>query len=95
MKNIKNIIYNKYYITIIMKLKTKNIKNEGSAYILKLLQTFNIKETLNAKYITNIMEFYNNDELIEKLEFEINEIWYESFPEDRPKTRKPRTTKNK
>lgn len=32
-------------------------------------------------------------EAIEKLEFEINEIWYGFYPEDRPKTRKPRKTK--
>jgi hypothetical protein len=34
-------------------------------------------------------------ELMEQLESEINEIWYESFSEDLPKTRKPRTPKNK
>ena len=34
-------------------------------------------------------------ELIEQLEHEVNEIWYDSFPEDQPKTRKPRTPKNK
>lgn len=47
-----------------MKLKTKNIKNDSTSYILKLMQTFNIKETLNVKYITNLMEFYDNDILI-------------------------------
>jgi len=34
-------------------------------------------------------------ELIERLEFEINEIWYNTYPDDRPKIRKPRTPKNK
>jgi hypothetical protein len=33
-------------------------------------------------------------ELIEKLEHEINEIWYGFYPDDRPKIRKPRTPKN-
>lgn len=32
---------------------------------------------------------------IETLENEINEIWYNNFPEDRPKVRKKRGTKNK
>ncbi len=32
---------------------------------------------------------------IETLENEINEIWYDFFPEDRPKMRKPRTIKSK
>ena len=34
-------------------------------------------------------------ELIEQLEHEMNEIFYSFYPEDRPKTRKPRTPKNK
>jgi hypothetical protein len=32
---------------------------------------------------------------IEQLEDEINEIWYDNFPEDRPKVRKQRTPKIK
>lgn len=32
-------------------------------------------------------------EVIEKLENELNEIWYGFYPEDRPKIRKPRKTK--
>lgn len=32
---------------------------------------------------------------IETLESEINEIWYNTFPEDRPKIRKQRITKTK
>ena len=32
-------------------------------------------------------------EAIEQLEHEINEIWYNNYPEDRPKVRKPRKTK--
>ena len=32
-------------------------------------------------------------EAIEQLEYEINEIWYNNYPEDRPKVRKPRKTK--
>lgn len=32
---------------------------------------------------------------IEQLENEINEIWYNNFPEDRPKIRKQRTLKSK
>jgi hypothetical protein len=47
-----------------MKLKVKNIKNDSSAYILKIMQTFNIKDTLNVKHLTNIMEFYYNDSLV-------------------------------
>ncbi len=32
---------------------------------------------------------------IETLESEINEMWYNNFPEDRPKVRKQRTSKTK
>ena len=32
---------------------------------------------------------------IESLEYQINEIWYNNYPEDRPKVRKPRITKSK
>jgi hypothetical protein len=32
---------------------------------------------------------------IEELENEINELWYNTYPEDRPKVRKQRTTKSK
>ena len=32
---------------------------------------------------------------IERLEIEVNEIWYNNFPEDRPKVRKQRVTKVK
>lgn len=47
-----------------IKLKIKNIKNDSSLYTLKIMQTFDIKETLNTKYMTDIMEFYDNDNLI-------------------------------
>jgi hypothetical protein len=47
-----------------VKLKIKNIKNDSSLYTLKIMQTFDIKETLNTKYMTDIMEFYDNDNLI-------------------------------
>ncbi len=47
-----------------MKLKNKNIKNDSSVYMLKLVQTFNIKETLNVKHLANIMEFYDGDKFI-------------------------------
>jgi hypothetical protein len=47
-----------------IKLKIKNIKNDSSLYTLKIMQTFDIKETLNTKYMTDIMEFNDNDNLI-------------------------------
>ena len=47
-----------------MKLKIKNIKNDSAEYVLKLMQTFNIKDTLNTKHVTNIMEFYDDNKLI-------------------------------
>jgi len=66
--------------------------------------TFDRKEkqlfTLLSKYESNGKErkqrITKADKLeIETLESEINEMWYNNFPEDRPKVRKQRTPKTK
>jgi hypothetical protein len=55
-----------------------------------LLTKYEIKEGERKQRITKA------DKLeIEKLENEINEIWYNNFPEDRSKVRKKRVTKTK
>lgn len=54
----------------------------------ELLNKYESKDNKRKPRITKA-----DKEAIEKLEEEINEIWYDSFPEDRPKTRKPRTPK--
>ena len=69
-----------------------------------MTSTFDKKE----KQLSNLLNKYESkgkerkpritkaDKLeIEILENEINEIWYNNFPEDRPKIRKQRVTKTK
>jgi hypothetical protein len=64
--------------------------------------TFDKKEAqlnaLNQKYVPKKNErkpriTKADKEAIEKLENELNEIWYGFYPKDRPKIRKPRKTK--
>ena len=46
-------------------MKIKEIKNNKNVdYILKIAKIFNINDTLNIKYYTNIIEFYEKDELV-------------------------------
>ena len=55
-----------------------------------LLTKYEVKGNQRKQRITK------SDKLeIEQLENEINEIWYNNFPEDRPKVRKKRVTKTK
>ncbi len=85
----------------------KNINPQGPLSVTikdPVWATFDKKEkqlqTLLDKYESNGKERKQRitkvDKLeIEQLENEINEIWYNHYPEDRPKTRKPRTIKIK
>jgi hypothetical protein len=53
-------------------MKIKEIKNNKSIdYVLKIANVFNIQTTLNIKYFTNIIEFYENDELIGIINYHI------------------------
>ena len=46
-------------------MKIKEIKNNKNIdYVLKIANKFNIQTALNIKYYTNIIEFYENNELI-------------------------------
>lgn len=58
--------------------------------LVELLEKYEVKKGERKQRVTKA-----DKEAIEKLESEMNEIFYSFYPEDRPKTRKKRITKIK
>lgn len=57
--------------------------------LIELLAKYEVKKGERKQRITKV-----DKEVIEQLDSEINEIFYSFYPEDRPKIRKKRLTKN-
>lgn len=64
------------------------IYDKKEKQLIELLSKYESKKGERKPRITKA-----DKELIEKLDNELNEIFYSFYPEDRPKTRKPRKTK--
>ena len=47
-----------------MTIKSKVILNDSVEYVLKIIKEFDIKEPINPKHMTEIMEFYDDKKLI-------------------------------